>query len=261
MTLTTYPPLDDDVLEHSPADAPVALGYTPDDFVDDASWAKPRPAANRRFLWIARAMAVALVGIGTFTLGAKLGKDSTATNTGGATTGRTGIATGLGGTGGGFGAGGGGFGGGPPGAAAGGGTATATGTAAASGATTGAAAAPIGRTGGGTSSATATPSVQGTVTKADATSITVTKADGTSTVITVDNDAEIARRTTAALADVKVGDTVAATGTSDSAGNVAATAVTVGDLEPLATASTTDTTATATTPDPDTSAGLGGLLG
>ena len=241
-----------------------ALAYAPDEFVDDDSWAKPRPRENKRLVGIACAMAVLLVGLGMFTLGAKLGKDSTKTSTGvGA---RSGLAAafGAGGGLGGFGGGAGGFGGGR--AARNGGTGTAaggTGTGAAAGASQ--AEIRAGLLAGGSTGATsgagaaAAPAAQGTVTKIDATSITVTKADGTIVVITIDNKAEIARRTKAALADVKVGDKVAATGSTDSVGNVAAAIVTVGELEPVdasASATTTDTT-----PTPNTSGDLGGLLG
>ena len=111
------------------------LGYSPDEFVDDDSWAKPRPRQNKRLVYIAGTMGVLLVGLGTFSLGAKLGKDSTTTGTGG--TARGGLAGAFGGAGGFGGAGAGGFGGrngGRNGAAGAGGAATgATGTAGAAG--------------------------------------------------------------------------------------------------------------------------------
>ena len=244
----------------TPSETPIqsALGYSPDEFVDDDSWAKPRPRGNRRLVGTAATMGVLLVGLGTFTLGAKLGKDSTKTSTGGSA--RNAFAAAFGGAGG-FG----GFGG-APGGGFGGRSGTGTG---AGGAATGTAQADAlagllagtGTASGASASTASTPAVQGTVTKVEATSITVTKADGTTVVITIDNRAEIARRAKAALTDVKIGDNVAAIGTTDSAGNVAAAQVTVGDLEAVAADATTDTTTTDTTPTPATASDLGGLLG
>lgn len=245
--------------------AATALAYAPDEFVDDDSWAKPRPRENKRLVGIACAMAVLLVGLGMFTLGAKLGKDSTKTSTGGGARSGLAAAFGAGGGFGGFRDGAGGFGGGRAGRNGGTGTAAGgTGTGAAAGGSQADILAGLLAGGGtgatsGTDGGAAAPAAQGTVTKIDATSITITKADGTTVVITIDNKAQIARRTKAALADVKVGDTVAATGSTDSVGNVAAAIVTVGDLEPVAppaSATTTDTT-----PAPNTSGNLGGLLG
>ena len=90
-----------------------SLAFSPDEFIDDDSWAKPRPKGNRRLHVAATALAITLLCTGAFVLGAKLHARSTSTSTPGglAGLGRAGLG-GFGGAGGLGGAGGfGGFGG------------------------------------------------------------------------------------------------------------------------------------------------------
>ena len=59
----TDPIVESAVVETTVA-APSVLGYSPDDFVDDDSWAKPRPRANKRLVWLAGAMGEAAAPTG-----------------------------------------------------------------------------------------------------------------------------------------------------------------------------------------------------
>jgi len=227
----------------------LAVGDISDAIHDDA-WAKPKPRTNRRLTVIAAALAVSLFGIGTFTAGAKMARNSPSTSTGGRSGGLGALAGGLPG-----GFGGGGAGGLPGGFGGGGGRA---GRAAAANTNSGATAAgsdALAALLNGTAT-TGAPAVQGKVTAIDATTITVAKPDGTTAVITIDSKASFARRTTATVKDIAVGDNVAAEGTVDTAGNVAASTITVGDL-PDATGDPTQTS----DPTPDAGDDLGGLLG
>ena len=204
---------------------------------------------------------ILLFGLGTFVAGAKLAKRS-ASSASASPFGRRGLAGGLGGFGGGFS--GGGFPGGGRGLGRGGGQGgqggSATGTASSD-----PLAALLG--GGATTNATATPSTRGTVTKVDGSTITISTADGSTVTIVVDANAAIGRRTTTDLASVKAGDPISVVGTTDDVGNVAAAAVTLGDLPPDDAASADSTNAAgaassgAATDAPKTGGNLGGLLG
>ena len=226
-------------------------GLLADDLSNDDSWAKPKKRTNRRLTYFTGLLALTLFGLGTFVAGAKMSKSS-ATSTG-SNARRAGAFSGLGGTTGGFPGGFGGAGGFPGGA--GGRTGSGT-TGSASGATAAGSAALNDLLNGTSSASTAStgPAIQGRVTAVDGTSVTVTKADGTTGVITLDGKATFARRTNTTVGDIKIGDALAAEGTTDTAGNVAASAVTVGDLPLTADASSAE-------PTPATGSDLGGLLG
>ena len=211
--------------------APSALGFTPDEFIEDDAWAKPRPKGNRRLVVSATVLSALLLSLGAFSLGAKLGKsNATTSNPLAALRSRFG----GGGGGGAFGGAGGGNGG--------GGTNTNS---------------ALGALLGDTSGSGAAAPVEGTVTKVEGRVITITQADGSTVTVTVANTAAIGRRTTKSFADIKAGDAISVVGDTDSAGNVAANSVTLGDLE----ATTTDASTASTTPPPSTGANLGGLLG
>lgn len=219
-----------------------------DDTIHDDAWAKPKPRTNRRLSIFAATLAITLFGIGTFTAGAKMANKSTSNNAGrraGGLGGLSGITGGAlpAGLGGGTGFPGGGFGG---------GRANRNATSG-SGATTAGADALAALLADGTG--TAGPAIQGKVTGVGAAQFTVTKQDGTTATITLDNKATFARRTTIIAAAIAVGDTIEAEGTVDTAGNVAATTVTVGDL------SIVPTPDISSGPTPATGDDLGGLLG
>ncbi len=252
--LSVEPRRSADVLEEerAPADAPrtatLESSSLLEDLSNDDAWAKPKKRTNRRLTVFTAVLVLALFGLGTFIAGAKMAKGSSG-STGGAGR-RTGAFGGLGGTGG-IPAGIGGAGGFPAGGFPGRGSG-ATGGSTSSGATTAGAAA-LNDLLNGTATATG-PAIQGKVTAIDSNSITVTKDDGTTAVITLDAKATFARRTNTTAGDIKIGDNVAAEGTADTAGNVAATAVTVGDLAVPSDATESEAT-------PATGSDLGGLLG
>lgn len=216
-----------------------------DDPANDHSWAKPKKKTNNRLKYAVAALTIALFGIGTFIAGARLSDNSGSTAGPGNRAGGLGGLGGVSGVPGGLGgAGGGGGGGGGRGNRA----------SASSGATAAGSAALSDLINGAGATAVA-PAVEGRVASIDSRSITVTRTDGTSVVITLDAGSTLARRTELTILDIKPGDRIAAVGTADTVGNVAATAVTVGDLpQTISEGASGD-------PAPVTDDALGGLLG
>jgi hypothetical protein len=72
----------------------------------------------------------------------------------------------------------------------------------------------------------------GKVTKVDGKTITMTTSEGTSVVVNLAEDTSIGRRTTKKANDIAVGDEISVRGTTGDDGVLAATAATVGDVEP-----------------------------
>jgi hypothetical protein len=228
--------------------------------VDDDSWATPRPAADRRLKIIASGFAIALVALGGFTLGAKVGKDRATTT---APAGGLGLGLGRGGLGGlgggGLGTGGLGAGGLGAGGLGGGGQ-----NAGQNGASPGAVndplaailatqpAVPASAPSGGASS-------RGTITAFDGSVLTITKADGTTMTVTVNQETAIGTRTKVEGNALTVGASVELT-TDGNAETPAAMSVLIGDFSPEVTPTVGSTAENSAAPNTTIAPDLGGLL-
>ncbi len=211
---------------------------------DDAEWAAPRPAADRRLKVVAVLLGLTLLSLGMFSFGARIGKSRASVSP-----------AGFGGRGG-FGAGG--FGGGGFGGGSGRTAGTTDPLAALLSPDPGAnVAAPNSGT------APANPTMRGTISAITGSTFTITKADGTSIIVNLQPSTAIGKRTSAATSSLKQGDLIEVTGLAGTDGRLLADSVTIGDLAPAPVVTTsvpTSDTGAPATPTTTIAADLGGLL-
>jgi hypothetical protein len=74
----------------------------------------------------------------------------------------------------------------------------------------------------------------GKVTKVDGNTVTMTNTDGTTVIVNLAEDTSIGRRKTQPAKNIKIGDEISVRGVTGDDGAIAATAATVGDIEPSA---------------------------